>query len=45
MKYILFSLHGFLELFRKKVDKTLFEYAKKYNFEEFMEKGMGICLI
>ncbi|MCM8809122.1 MAG: hypothetical protein NC934_02970 [Candidatus Omnitrophica bacterium] len=39
MKYILFTLHGYLELFKKKGEKTLFEYAKKENFELFMQKG------
>jgi 2,3-bisphosphoglycerate-independent phosphoglycerate mutase len=39
MKYILFALHGYLELFKKRGQKTLFDYAKKENFESFMEKG------
>ncbi len=39
MKYILFSLHGYLELFKKRGEKTLFDYARKYNFEKFMENG------
>lgn len=39
MKYIIFSLHGYLELFKKRNNKTLFEYAKKENFELFMDKG------
>lgn len=39
MRYILFSLHGYLELFKKKNNKTLFEYAKKESFELFMNKG------
>ncbi|MCM8818393.1 MAG: hypothetical protein NC915_02805 [Candidatus Omnitrophica bacterium] len=39
MKYIIFALHGYLELFKRKEGKTLFEYAKKYNFENFMENG------
>ncbi|HOK56302.1 MAG TPA: hypothetical protein PKV21_02060 [bacterium] len=39
MKFILFTLHGYLELFKKRWEKTLFDYAKKENFELFMEKG------
>ncbi|MCM8804815.1 MAG: hypothetical protein NC833_06140 [Candidatus Omnitrophica bacterium] len=39
MKYIIFSLHGYLELFKKRNNKTLFEYAKKESFEFFMDKG------
>ncbi|MCM8784865.1 MAG: hypothetical protein NC827_00900 [Candidatus Omnitrophica bacterium] len=39
MKLVLFALHGYLELFKKRGQKTLFEYAKKENFETFMEKG------
>ncbi|MFN4226934.1 MAG: hypothetical protein ACK4F0_02180 [Candidatus Ratteibacteria bacterium] len=39
MKLILFTLHGYLELFKKRGQKTLFEHAKKDNFELFMEKG------
>ncbi|MGC8977240.1 MAG: hypothetical protein ACP5OB_06420 [Candidatus Ratteibacteria bacterium] len=39
MKYILFSLHGYLELFKRRNNKTLFEYAKKENFDFFMENG------
>jgi 2,3-bisphosphoglycerate-independent phosphoglycerate mutase len=39
MKYILFTLHGYLELFKKRGQKSLFDYAKKENFELFIEKG------
>lgn len=39
MKYIIFTLHGYLELFKRKEGKTLFDYTRKYNFESFMEKG------
>lgn len=40
MKYIIFSLHGFIELFKRKGEKTLFEYAEKGKFEEFIENGI-----
>ncbi|MCM8772123.1 MAG: hypothetical protein NC926_05020 [Candidatus Omnitrophica bacterium] len=39
MKYVLFTLNGFLELFKKRGEKTLFEYTKKGNFEDFINKG------
>jgi 2,3-bisphosphoglycerate-independent phosphoglycerate mutase len=39
MKYFLFAMHGYLELFKKRGQKTLFEYTKKNNFELFMENG------
>ncbi len=39
MKYLLFTLHGYLELFKKRGPKTLFDYVKKEHFEEFIENG------
>lgn len=39
MKYVLFTFHGFLELFKKVGQKTLFDYAKKGKFKKFMENG------
>jgi len=46
MKYILFTLHGYLELFKKKGEKTLFDYARKENFERFVENGIwGFVLL
>lgn len=41
MRYFIFLMHGFLELFKKKRNgKSLIDYTKKENFELFIEKGI-----